>query len=320
MRIAILDDYAGVALDMADWAVLEADVTVFQRHMAGQDELAESLAPFEVVCLMRERTPMPESLIARLPKLRLIVTTGLRNPAIDVAAAHARGITVCGTQSRKAATAELSMLLLLALARGLFVDATSVRHGGWQTLVGRELRGLTLGLVGLGSIGAQMVPLARAFGMDVIAWSRNLAEPRCAELGVGYRPTLSALMTEADAVSIHLVLSARTRGLVDASTLARMKPAAMLVNTSRGAILDTHGLLEALRAAPGRRAALDVFDAEPLPADHLLLDAPLIDRGQLLLTPHVGYVTEPNLRLFYGQTVDAIAAWMKGSPIRVIES
>jgi phosphoglycerate dehydrogenase-like enzyme len=316
LRIAVLDDYAGVALEMADWASLGGEVSVFRDTLTDEDALAARLAPFDVICLMRERTPMPASLIARLPALKLIVTSGPRNLSIDLAAARARGITVCGTGSRKTSTSELAMLLILALARGLMPEAASMRAGGWQIGIGRDLHGLTLGLVGLGTIGAQMAALGRAFGMQVIAWSRNLTQARCAELGVGYRAELTALMADADAVSIHLVLSERTTGLIGAEVLSAMKPDGILVNTSRGPIIDDAALLAALRAEPGRRAGLDVFDVEPPPTSHPLRDTALIDAGRLLLTPHIGYVTEATWRLFYGQTVEAIAAWAAGAPIR----
>lgn len=318
MKIAVLDDHAGVAEAAADWRSLDADITFFRDTIRDEDALAARLAPFDVLCLMRERTPLPATLIARLPALRLIVTTGPRNAAIDVAAARARGITVCGTRSRKTTTAEFAMLLILALARNLLPEAASMRNGGWQRGLGRDLHGMTLGLVGLGTIGAQVAALGRAFGMRPIAWSQNLTEARCAEIGAEWRPSLDALMREADAVSIHLVLSERTRRLVDAAALAAMKPDAILVNTSRGPILDWEALLLALRAEPGRRAALDVFDEEPLPPDHPLRDRTLIDEGRLILTPHLGYVTAATWRLFYGDTVEAIAAWRAGAPIREI--
>jgi phosphoglycerate dehydrogenase-like enzyme len=318
MKIAILDDWAGVAPGMADWDALGAEITTFRDTLADEDALAARLAPFEVLCLMRERTPMPASLLARLPNLRLIVTTGMRNLALDLDAARARGVTVSGTETRKTTTSEFAMALLLALARGIVPEAASMRAGGWQTRIGRDLDGLTLGLVGLGAIGAQMAAKARAFGMSVTAWSQNLTQARCAEVGAAYRPTLAALMADADAISIHLVLSERTRGLLGAEAFAAMKPDGMLVNTSRGPIVDTDALLAALRAEPGRRAALDVYAREPLPEGDPLRDAGLIDRGQLLLTPHLGYVTEATWRLFYAQTVEAIEAWRAGSPVRVL--
>jgi phosphoglycerate dehydrogenase-like enzyme len=316
MRIAILDDWTGTALAMADWQDLGAEITVFRDTLHDEDALARRLEPFDILCLMRERTPMPASLIARLPRLRLIVTTGMRNLALDVAAAKARGITVCGTETRKTTTSEFAMALILALARDLIPQARAMAAGGWQTGLGRDLDGLTLGLIGAGAIGAQMVERARPFGMNIIAWSQNLTGERCAELGIGRAEGLHDLIARSDVISIHLVLSDRSRGLVDAAALAAMKPDAILVNTSRGPIVETEALLAALRSEPGRRAALDVFDLEPLPADHPLRDPELIERGQLLLTPHLGYVTEATWRLFYGQTVEAIRAFVAGRPLR----
>ncbi len=318
MRIAVLDDYAGVALGLADWASLRAEVTVFRDTLKNMPALAQRLQPFEVICVMRERTPIPRDLLAQLPNLRLIVTSGPRNNAIDLKAATEAGITVCGTQSRKTTTSELAMLLLLSLARNLLPEAASIAAGGWQVGLGRDLNGLTLGLVGLGNIGQQLAALGRAFGMEVCAWSQNLTPERCEAAGVTFCPTLDALIPASDAISVHLVLSDRTRGLIDAPALAAMKPDAMLINTSRGPIIRTEALLDALRAEPGRKAALDVFDIEPLPAGHPLHDAELVGRGQLLLTPHLGYVTEATWKLFYRQTVEAIAAWQAGAPIRVL--
>lgn len=320
MKIAILDDWAGRARDMADWDSLGADITVFRDTLHDADALAARLEPFDVICLMRERTRMPGSLIARLPRLRLIVTTGMRNLGLDIDAAAARGITVCGTEGRKTTTSEFAMTLILAMARNLIPEARAIADGGWQTGLGRDVDGMTLGLIGAGSIGAQMIERARPFGMNVIAWSQNLTEARCAELGITRAESLHALMASADAISIHLVLSGRTRGLLDAAALGAMKRDAMLVNTSRGPIIDTDALRAALHAEPGRRAALDVFDIEPLPADDPLRDRALIERGQLLLTPHLGYVTEATWRLFYGQTVEAIRAFMDHRPVRVLSS
>jgi len=317
MKIAVLDDYANVSQSLADWSGL-GEVTVFTEPLGGPDAVIAALAPFEVVCVMRERTPLPEKVITALPKLRLIVTTASRNLAIDVDAARARGITVCGTESRKTTTSELAIGMILALNRRLIPEAASLNAGGWQTGLGRDLAGLTLGLVGLGSIGAQMVTIGRMLGMEIAAWSANLTEGRCAELGVTRHETLNGLMSAADVVSVHLVLSQRTRGLFGAPQFAAMRDGAVFVNTSRGPIVDTDALLAALRDAPGRRAALDVFDIEPLPEDHPLRDRALIERGQLLLTPHLGYVTETTWRLFYSQTVEAIRAFADGNPIRLL--
>lgn len=317
MKIAVLDDYQRVAADLADWSGLAGDVTFFHDTIGGA-ALAERLRPFEVVCLMRERTPMPAALIDRLPALRLIVTTGMRNAAIDLAAAAARGITVCGTASRAPATAQLAMTLILAASRGLVREASAMRTGGWQTGLGRDLDGLVLGLVGLGRLGAAVATLARPFGMTIRAWSPNLTEARCGEVGATRAPSLMALMAEADVVSVHMVLSARTAGLIGAAEIAAMKPDALLVNTSRGALVDWRALLAGLRAGRPGAAALDVFDAEPLPPDHPVRDAALIDSGRLLLTPHVGYVSRQTYADFYRGTVEAVAAWAAGAPVRVL--
>lgn len=318
MRIAILDDWSDSALAMADWDGLSCDITVFRDTLHDEDALCARLAPFDIICLMRERSKIPASLISRLPNLRLIVTTGMRNLALDVDAAKAQGIVVCGTDTRKTTASELAMTLILAMARGLIPQAQSIASGGWQRGLGRDLDGMTLGLIGAGAIGAQMVARARPFGMNIIAWSQNLTEARCDELQIERASSLTDLMTRSDAVSIHVVLSDRTRHLVDNVALAAMKPDAMLVNTSRAPIVDTQALLEALRAEPGRQAALDVFPVEPLPSTDLVRDEALIAAGQLLLTPHIGYVTEASWRLFYQQTVEAIHAFKRGLPVRVL--
>ncbi|MEO1328791.1 MAG: D-2-hydroxyacid dehydrogenase family protein [Pseudomonadota bacterium] len=319
MKIAVLDDYLGVARELADWDALDAEVVVFSDTIGGE-ALVERLAPFDVVCLMRERTPFPAALIDALPALKLIVTSGLRNLSIDVAAAAARGIPVCGTESRGPATAQLAMGLILAATRGLFAETTSVREGGWQHRLGRDLDGLTLGLIGLGKLGAAVSRLARPFGMRMVAWSRNLDDARAAEVGVERAESLAALLGQADVASIHLVLSDQTRGLIDAEALAAMKPDAALVNTSRGPIVDTEALLAALRAGRLGAAALDVFDKEPLPVDHPLRDRALMDAGKLILTPHIGYGSRQTYQVFYRQTVEAIAAWKAGAPIRQLEA
>ncbi|MEL6769405.1 MAG: D-2-hydroxyacid dehydrogenase family protein [Pseudomonadota bacterium] len=319
MRIAVLDDYQGVALDLADWSELEAEgaeITVFDDTIGG-DALIERLQPFEVVCLMRERTPFPAAVIGALPKLRLIVTTGARNLSIDTAAARARGITVSGTASRGPTTSQFTMALILAATRRILPEGNAMAEGGWQRGLGRDLDGLTLGLIGLGRLGAQVAALARPFGVNLIAWSENLTDERCGEVGgVRRMESLAALMAEADIASIHLLLSDRTRGLIGADALARMKPDALLVNTSRGPIVDWRALLDALHAGRPGMAAVDVYDGEPLPADHPLRDRALIDAGRLLLTPHTGYVSEQTYRTFYRETVEAIEAWHAGRPIR----
>lgn len=317
MKIAVLDDYQGVALEFADWSVLPRDceVTVFRDTLADQDALVERLLPFEIVCAMRERTPFPASLLVRLPNLRLIATTGMKNAAIDVAAARARGILVCGTQSSPYAAAELAFGLILALARGLETETRSMREGGWQTGIGRDLHGATLGVIGLGRLGTRVAAMGQAFGMKVVAWSQNLTEERCHAAGVAFAPSKETLLESADFATVHLRLSERTRGLIGAAEFARMKPDAYFVNTSRGPIVDWRALIKAVEAGRPAGAALDVYDEEPLPADH-----PLRRCRKILLTPHVGYVTRETYRIFYGETVENIRAFLEGRPLRVIEA
>lgn len=317
MRIAILDDYAGAALRLADWSGL-GEITVFSDTITDSAALVERLAPFDVICLMRERTPMPSALIAALPNLRLIVTSGPKNAAIDVAAAKARGVTVSGTESRKTTTSELSILMMLALNRRLLPEVASLNAGGWQAGLGRDVAGLTLGLVGLGNIGAQMAVLGKALGMEIAAWSQNLSEERCASLGVQRVASLGELLAVSDVASVHMVLSERTTGLIDRAALASAKPGMVLINTSRGPIVDSGAVLDWLRRDPTAKAGLDVFDTEPLPQDDPLRVSDLITEGRLLLTPHLGYTVEATFRLFYTQTAEAIRAWQAGNPIRVI--
>lgn len=317
MNIAVLDDYTGAALDLADWSGL-GQITVFRDTLTDEGALAARLAPFAVLCLMRERTPIPASLIARLPNLRLIVTTGPRNASIDTAAATANGITVCGTPSRKTTTAELTLLTMLALTRRLMPEVASLRAGTWQAGLGRDLHGLGLGLVGLGQIGQQVATLGRALGMTVRAWSPNLTAGRAADAGADLAPSLRDLMAGADVVSVHMVLSDRTGGLIGAPEFALMKPDAVFVNTSRAGLIDTQALIAALRAGRPGAAGLDVFDREPLGAGDMVNDQDLQDAGKLLLTPHLGYTTEATFRLFHTETVAAIRAFQAGQPIRVI--
>ncbi|MEM9757310.1 MAG: D-2-hydroxyacid dehydrogenase family protein, partial [Pseudomonadota bacterium] len=278
----------------------------------------EALQPFDVLCVMRERTPLPASLIDALPNLKLIVTTGMRNLSIDTGAAMARGITVCGTASRSSATAHLAMTLILVAARNLVPNLQAIAQGGWQVAAGRDLEGLTLGLIGLGRLGAEVARLARPFGVDIVAWSENLTATRCDEVGVRRAESLYALMAEADVASIHLVLSDRTQGLIGADALARMKPDACLVNTSRGAIVDRDDLLAALRAGQFGSAAIDVFDEEPLPPTSPWRDAELIASGRLILTPHIGYGARETYRKMYKETAENVHAFLKGAPIRVL--
>lgn len=315
MKIAVLDDYQGVAASLADWGSLGGEATFFRDTISGP-ALVERLRPFEVICLMRERTPMTAEVIGALPNLKLLVTSGPRNLSIDLAAAEARGVMVSGTEGRAPATAQLAMALILAATRGLVSEAVSMRDGGWQIGLGRDLDGLTLGLIGLGKQGAQMAALARPFGMNITAWSANLTQERCNEVGVTRAESLEALLAAADVASVHLVLSDRSRGLIDARAIACMKPDALLVNTSRGPIVDQTAALSALREGRLGAAAIDVFDEEPLPADHPLRDRALIDAGKLILTPHIGYVSRQTMEIFYRQTVEAVAAWRAGAPIR----
>jgi phosphoglycerate dehydrogenase-like enzyme len=317
MKIAILDDYTNSAAALADWSGL-GEITVYNDTLADPAALIAHLEPYEAICVMRERTPLPSALLHALPNLRLVVTTGPRNASIDLAAAKACGITVCGTESRKTTTSELAVLMMLALNRRLMPEVTSLNAGGWQTGLGRDLAGLRLGLVGLGNIGAQMAAFGRAFGMEVSAWSSNLTEARCADLGVTRAASLHELMAVSDVVSVHLVLSDRTRGLIDAAAFAAMKPGAVFLNTSRAPIHDTAALIAGLHHGHPAMAGIDVFDTEPLPADDPIHDTALISSGRLLLTPHLGYTTEATFRLFYQQTAEALRAFQSGAPIRVL--
>lgn len=310
LRCAILDDYYDTALSLADWPRLAAkvDVTAFTHPFASEDAAAAALADIDIVCAMRERTPFPRSLIERLPKLKFLITSGMRNAAIDSEAAKARGIVVCGTQYGRDPTAPLAMGLILELTRKIGQENARMHSGAaWQALGGIEIEGKTLGVIGLGKLGAKVAGLAKAFGMNVIAWSPNLTPERCKEAGVGYA-TKEALFATADVITIHVVLSDRSRGLVGAADIARMKPTAYLVNTSRAPIIDEAALLQALREKRIAGAALDVFSVEPLPVAH-----PLRGLDNVVLTPHLGYVTEESFRAHYGQMVDCIAAWLDGS-------
>lgn len=313
-RIAVLDDYQDVALRMADWSALQGahEVVVFHSPFKSEDEAARALADFDVLGVMRERTPFPRSMFQKLPRLRLMVTTGKRNAAIDMAAAAEHGVLVCYTGGAGQPTAELTFGLILALARHIPEEARNMREGRWQTTLGFDLNGRTLGLLGLGNLGGHAARIGRAFGMQVIAWSENLTEARAAECGAR-RVSREALFREADVVSIHTLLSKRTRGLVGAGDLALMKPTALLINTSRGPIVQEDALLEALRSSRIAGYGGDVYEVEPLPAEH-----PLRREPRALLTPHIGYVTEETYKVFYGQMVAAIEAWLAGKPINIL--
>lgn len=314
-RCVVLDDYQNVALKLADWSSVtnDADVQVFNRHLGDENRVIEALRDATIVCLMRERTAMPRSVIEALPNLKLIVTTGAYNASVDLAAAMARGVVICGTRGVGAPTADLAMGLVLDLARSISFENARLKAGEpWQTTIGIDVAGQTLGLLGLGKLGARMAKLGQAFDMKVIAWSQNLTEARCRELGVVYA-SKQELFSNSDFLSIHLVLSPRTRGLVGADDLARMKSTAFLVNTSRGPIVDEAALVEALKARRIAGAGIDVYDVEPLPTDHPLRKLP-----NTVLTPHLGYVTEVNYRRFYADTVEDIRAFLDGKPVRLV--
>jgi phosphoglycerate dehydrogenase-like enzyme len=308
MQVAILDDYQNVALNMADWSEVaaQADITVFTDHLADQDAVVERLAPFDVVCVMRERTPLPRSVIERLPRLKMIASTGPFNASIDAEAAKERGICVSTTGGYVESTVELTWALILATARRMVDECLSVRGGGWQTSVGRQLGGAVLGVLGLGRIGTRVARVGAAFGMEVIAWSTNLTPEAAEQSGATYVPK-DELFSRADVLTIHLVLSERTRGLVGAGELGLMKPTALLVNTSRGPVVDETALIDALRSHRLAGAGLDVFGAEPLPAGH-----PLRSLDSVLATPHIGYVADRVYRTFYGEAATKIAGWLSG--------
>lgn len=316
LNIAVLDDWQNVANDVVDWSVLDsiAKVSFLHDYPADTDTLAERLQGFEVICVMRERTLFDQPLLSRLPNLKLLVTGGMRNAALDVKAARELGIEVCGTDSYKHAAPELTWALIMGITRNLVQEANSLRAGGWQVGIGSDLHGKTLGLLGLGSIGQKVARYGQAFGMRVIAWSQNLTPEAAAEVGVTY-VSKQALFEQADVLSVHLVLSERSRGLVDAQALGWMKPEAYLINTSRGPIIDEAALIEVLREQRIAGAALDVFDQEPLAQEH-----PFRSLDNVLATPHVGYVTGNNYRTFYGQMIEDIQAWHAGQPIRVFAS
>jgi D-3-phosphoglycerate dehydrogenase len=315
-RCAIIDDYQNCAFELADWKSLSADVdfTAFTDHLADEDAVADRLRDFEIVSIMRERTPFRATLLAKLPNLKLLLTSGMRNAAIDVAAAKDRGVTVCGTPMLGYPTAELTWGLILGLLRHIPLEDRSTRLGTWQRTLGVCVREKVLGVVGLGRLGSQVATVGRAFGMEVIAWSQNLTAERCAEFGARL-VTKEELFARSDIVTIHLILSKRTRGLVTAADFARMKPTAYFVNTSRGPIVEEKALISVLERRAIAGAALDVFDIEPLPLDH-----PLRRFDNSVVTPHLGYVSVENYRRIFATTVDNIRAWLAGKPINVVEA
>ncbi|WP_412021803.1 D-2-hydroxyacid dehydrogenase family protein [Burkholderia cepacia] len=306
VNVAILDDYQNIALDLADWSVLQgrANLTVFNDHVADDARLVERLKPFDVLCVMRERTPLTRAIIEQLPNLKLIASTGAGNAAIDETAAAERNVKVVHTGYRSAPTIEFTWAMILGVARNLAVENRSVRDGGWQVSLGTELAGKTLGLLGLGRVGSAVGVIGRAFGMNVIAWSQNLTAERAESKGV-QRVGKDELFSSSDFLSIHVRLSERTRGLVGAAELGRMKPTSRLVNTSRGPIVDTAALLAALKSGQIAGAAIDVYDTEPLEPAH-----PLRSLDNVLATPHIGYVTRELYETFYGDTVRNIVEWL----------
>jgi phosphoglycerate dehydrogenase-like enzyme len=313
-RLTILDDYQQVALDCADWTAVRAEyeIDVVAAHLPSVDELVARVAGSEVIVAMRERTPFPAAVFERLPALRLLVTTGMKNAAIDLAAARAHGVTVCGTGNTGNAVPEITIGMMIALGRNFAAEDAAMRAGGWQHTVGTGLSGATLGVVGLGRLGVPVARLAQAFGMRVTAWSPNLTAERAAEHGA-IVVDKATLFAESDWITIHMPLSSRSRGLIGADDLARMKPTAFLVNTSRGPIVDEAALVAALRERRIGGAALDVYDTEPLPADHPLRSLP-----NTLLLPHIGYVTWDVYRAWFGQVVEDVLAWRSGAPVRVL--
>jgi phosphoglycerate dehydrogenase-like enzyme len=305
-KIAVLDDYQNAALESADWSVIRdrADITVFQDHLNDTDAVIERLLPFDIVCVMRERTPLPRNLVERLPNLKFIASTGPVNTSIDVVAATDRGIVVSHTGYRSDPAIDLTWALILASARNIVAESNSMRSGGWQITVGTELRGKTLGVLGLGRVGSEVARIGRAFGMDLIAWSQNMT-PEAAHAAGAVLVSKDELFEQADILTIHLVLSDRTRSLVGAAELAKMKPTARLINAARGPIVDEQALISAVRNKQIAGAAIDVFDIEPLPASH-----PFRTLDNVLATPHIGYVSQGLYRTFYEDSVANIRKWL----------
>ncbi|WP_426436289.1 D-2-hydroxyacid dehydrogenase family protein [Bradyrhizobium genosp. P] len=309
LSCAILDDYFDLALSVADWPGIEdrVDVTVFDKPFASEADAAAKLKDFEIICAMRERTAFPRALFDALPKLKLLITSGMRNASIDIEAAKDRKVLFCGTQYSRDPTAALTMGLILELTRGIGRENARMHAGEpWQTFAGTEIEGKTLGIVGLGKLGSKVAGMAKPFGMKVIAWSPNLTPEKCKEAGVGYA-SKEELFSTADIVTIHVVLSPRSRGLVGAADIARMKPSAYLVNSARGPIVDEDALLAALRARKIAGAGIDVFSVEPLPSDH-----PFRKLDNIVITPHLGYATRESLQTHYQQMVECIDTFTKG--------
>ncbi|MER5465590.1 D-2-hydroxyacid dehydrogenase family protein [Streptomyces sp. NPDC002668] len=318
LHCAVLDDYQDVALSMADWSALARDIEVrsLQSHFMSEQEVAEAVGDCEILVAMRERTPFSASLFARLPRLELLITSGMRNASIDLEAAARHGVTVCGTASSSEPPAELTWALILGLARNVVQEGSALRQNGpWQSTIGADLHGRRLALLGLGKIGAKVARVGQAFGMDVMAWSENLTDERAAGIGVARARTLGELLEAGDFVSVHLQLSDRTRGLIGASELRRMRRTAYLVNTSRAAIVDQAALVRALHDGWIAGAGSDVFETEPLPADDPLRSAP-----NFLGLPHLGYVTRRNYEGYFQEAVEDIAGYLQGRPLRTLSA
>jgi phosphoglycerate dehydrogenase-like enzyme len=316
-RCAILDDYQNVVLQVADWSPIakDVDITVFNAPLGGQDKVIGALADFDIVVGMRERTPFPRAVIEALPKLKLLITTGARNASFDLIAAKERNVVVCGTPSIGNPTAGIAIGLMLEITRRIGFENARMKSGElWQTTVGLDLEGQTLGVIGLGKLGARVARIAKAFGMKVLAWSQNLTPEKCQEAGVEYA-SKEDLLRQADFISIHVILSQRSRGLIGASDLALMKPTAYLINTSRGPIVDESALLGALKEKRIAGAGLDVFDVEPLPLDH-----PFRRLDNVVLTPHLGYVSVQNYRAYFSGVVEDIRGFLDGKPVRTMSA
>ncbi|MEK4111177.1 phosphoglycerate dehydrogenase-like enzyme [Paenibacillus sp. DS2363] len=318
LRCAVLDDYQNVALTSADWGSLmdQVEIQTFNNYMGSEEKVIQELQDFDIVVLMRERTPFPEKVISQLPKLKLLITSGMRNASIDLKAAEKNGIIVCGTEGSSNPPTELTWALILGLSRQLVTENNALRSNrNWQSTVGLDLHGRTLGLLGLGKIGTRMAEIAQAFGMNVMAWSENLTREKTEKHGVIWCETKEQLLAQSDIVSIHLVLSDRTRNLIGQAEFQQMKSSALLINTSRAGIVDQEAMVEALQRGVIAGAGLDVYEQEPLPVNHVMRTLP-----NVLATPHLGYVTRGNYDIYYNHTVENIAMFLKGTPIRQLHS
>lgn len=319
LQCAILDDYQHQSALAADWSALADHVTVtrFDRHLGDEDAVAAALAEFDIVVAMRERTPFPASLIAHLPRLRLLVTTGMANASIDLQAARTHGVDVVGTRGSVGPAAELAWGLLLAMMRQIPQEVANLRAGGdqWQLTVGRDLKGKTLGVIGLGKLGSRVARYGQAFDMTVLGWTRTAPEARCAGLGIGHAPTLDDLLVRSDVISLHLALTPETHHILGVRELSLMRSGAVLINTSRGALIDEAALIAALQGGRIAGAGLDVFDAEPLPGHHPFRTLP-----NVVATPHLGYVTQETYAIYFGDAVENIASWLKGTPLRLLNA